>query len=1346
MKLKLFVLLFLAFCSNAIAQVSADCATAVPICGNISSGGNVNGPGQDDFNGATGSGCLGTGGGGAATVESNSAWYTFTFQAGGQFGFNIDPNVNTEDWDWALYGPFTTPAGNCPGVLNMPVRCDYSGSTESGGYTGVGVNPTTGTQTTPYEPWLNVNSGETYLLLINNFSATNNGFTLQFSGQIFTNFPDALDCSYACPLSVPTPGILCASNPTVTVNAQSGAQNPVFTWYDTNGNVIPGETGSTLDVTVPGTYSVDAEGQTSGGQNCESDAVTFTVTEYTPPGFTPPTTISACNNPGPAIFNLNSAIAQMGINPADFSIQFYDNYADAANVGATPLPNSYAGANNEIVYISLEDVAGSSGCIFVSSVTLVYDCQNDMNLCDALADGVENFDLTTQTPNVLGSLNPADYTVTYHNNQGDATSGNNPISPDNAYPGNDGETIYVHISENANPGNVSTTSFLLHLLAVPVLDPVNNVTACDTYTLPALSVGNYFNSPNGVGPITGPITASQTVYVYAQSGTTPNCTAQSNFTVTIVPTPQAQQLANVTACDTYTLQPLAAGETYNTAANGSGTAYVAGNAITTTTTLFVIAQSGTTPNCSTSTSFTITINPTPQAQQLANVTACNTYTLQPLAVGEYYNTAANGSGTNYSAGNAITATTTLFVIAETGTTPNCSTSTSFTITINSTPAPTQFPNVSACDTYTLQPLAAGETYNTASDGTGTAYVAGNAITATTTLYVIAQTGTAPNICSAFTSFTITINPTPQAQQLANVTACDTYTLQPLAAGETYNTAANGSGTAYVAGNAITATTTLFVIAQSGTTPNCSTSTTFTITINPTPQAQQLANVTACDTYTLQPLAAGETYNTAANGSGTAYFAGNAITATTTLFVIAQSGTTPNCSTSTSFTITINPTPQAQQLTNVTACDTYTLQPLAAGEYYNTAANGSGTNYSAGNAITATTTLFVIAETGTTPNCSTSTSFTITINSTPAPTQFPNVTACDTYALQPLAAGETYNTASNGTGTAYVAGNAITATTTLYVIAQTGTAPNICSAFTSFTITINPTPQAQQLANVTACDTYTLQPLAAGETYNTAANGSGTAYVAGNAITATTTLFVIAQSGTTPNCSTSTTFTITINPTPQAQQLANVTACDTYTLQPLAAGETYNTAANGSGTAYVAGNAITVTTTLFVIAQSGTTPNCSTSTSFTITINPTPQAQQLANVTACDTYTLQPLAAGEYYNTASDGTGTNYSAGNVITNTITLYVVAESNTTPNCTTFTSFTVTINITPQADAPANVSACQQYALPALTVGQYFNGPNGTGGSLSAGTVLTASQTVYVYAETGTTPNCSTQNSFTV
>ncbi|RYY72887.1 MAG: T9SS type B sorting domain-containing protein, partial [Gammaproteobacteria bacterium] len=40
----------------------------------------------------------------------------------------------------------------------------------------------------------------------------------------------------------------------------------------------------------------------------------------------------------------------------------------------------------------------------------------------------------------------------------------------------------------------------------------------------------------------------------------------------------------------------------------------------------------------------------------------------------------------------------------------------------------------------------------------------------------------------------------------------------------------------------------------------------------------------------------------------------------------------------------------------------------------------------------------------------------------------------------------------------------------------------------------------------------------------------------------------------------------------------------------------------------------------------------------------------------------------------------------------------------------------------------------------------PNGTGGSLSAGTVLTASQTVYVYAETGTTPNCSTQNSFTV
>ncbi|HRN98827.1 MAG TPA: hypothetical protein PLA69_05895, partial [Flavobacterium sp.] len=49
----------------------------------------------------------------------------------------------------------------------------------------------------------------------------------------------------------------------------------------------------------------------------------------------------------------------------------------------------------------------------------------------------------------------------------------------------------------------------------------------------------------------------------------------------------------------------------------------------------------------------------------------------------------------------------------------------------------------------------------------------------------------------------------------------------------------------------------------------------------------------------------------------------------------------------------------------------------------------------------------------------------------------------------------------------------------------------------------------------------------------------------------------------------------------------------------------------------------------------------------------------------------------------------------------------------------------------------------LPALTVGNYFTGPNGTGNALKAGDVINTNQTIYVYAGTG---DCSSEASFTV
>ena len=145
----------------------------------------------------------------------------------------------------------------------------------------------------------------------------------------------------------------------------------------------------------------------------------------------------------------------------------------------------------------------------------------------------------------------------------------------------------------------------------------------------------------------------------------------------------------------------------------------------------------------------------------------------------------------------------------------------------------------------------------------------------------------------------------------------------------------------------------------------------------------------------------------------------------------------------------------------------------------------------------------------------------------------------------------------------------------------------------------------------------------------------------------------------------------------------------------------------------------------------------------ITVNYTPVADAPADVTACDSYTLPALTVGNYF-TNPNGVGP-VVAGTSITTTQTLYVYAETATTPNCTNENYFAVNINYTPVADAPADVTACDSYTLPALTVGNYFTNPNGVG-SVATGTIISTTQTLYVYAETANAPNCTNENSFTI
>jgi gliding motility-associated-like protein len=108
--------------------------------------------------------------------------------------------------------------------------------------------------------------------------------------------------------------------------------------------------------------------------------------------------------------------------------------------------------------------------------------------------------------------------------------------------GTSGSTYTVQYATTGACAASSTQSFTV--LTSPVIDPIVDVTACDQYTLPAIT-GTGFSGDeayyddsqlNGGTQITGPITSSQTVYVYA---TNSGCSDEISFVVTITPTDDA---------------------------------------------------------------------------------------------------------------------------------------------------------------------------------------------------------------------------------------------------------------------------------------------------------------------------------------------------------------------------------------------------------------------------------------------------------------------------------------------------------------------------------------------------------------------------------------------------------------------------------------------------------------------------------------------------------------------------------------------------------------------------------------------------------------------------------------
>lgn len=681
---------------------------------------------------------------------------------------------------------------------------------------------------------------------------------------------------------------------------------------------------------------------------------------------------------------------------------------------------------------------------------------------------------------------------------------------------------------------------------------------------------------------------------------------------------------------------------------------------------------------------------------------------------------------NYTSGN-----TTIYVRVHNKSDVACYSTTSFNLIVNPLPMVDVLQDIVVCTEYILPTLTNGN-YFTAPNGGGTPLSAGDSITQTQTIYIFNQPN-GNNGCSASSSFLVTIidinNFAP-----TDVIKCGSYKLPILTSGK-YYTQPGGNGTQINAGTVITSTQTIYFYYQTTIVPVCTVDTSFTVTILPTVEVGTRPDVFECTSYTLPPLTIGK-YYTQAYGNGTILEPGTVITQTTTLFVYETTGGEHPCTDLDVFKIFIG----INQPADINQCNGYTLPSLPIGKYY-TGPMGTGQEIPAGTLIDTNSTIYIYAPTTSGQNnCTDNLSFNLAFSAPPIDT-LPSVSACVTYTLPTITNGE-YFTSADGTGTMLNAGDEITSTQTIYIFKRLNAS---CANQSSFTVTIHPLPVIDSRADIDICDQYVLTPLTAGN-YYTGPNGTGDLLTGGTEITSTQRIYIYAISNTTPACSIENSFQLNIFST-VADDPADVTVCDTYTLPTLSADNHYYTATggpNGSGVELLPGTQITTTQTIYVFREAliRTSFSCSAENSFVVTVNHTPVIAPIANINVCNSIDLAVLPVGNYF-TGTNGTGTMLTAGTTITSPQTLYVYAETATEPNCTAQISFN--INVFNVSELP-NMTICESFTLPALTVGRYYTGQNGTGTQLLSGQTINTSQTIYIYQQAPFSPACSDESSFTV
>ncbi len=316
----LLLLLFLLGYSAAVRAQNLpeqECNGAIPVCQSTYTQLNsYSGFGLIQELNATNQGCLQSG-------ERNDVWYVINVSTSGGLIFSIAPNGQS-DYDFAVWN---ITGGGCQMLYNglQPVRCDFAGGV---GATGLAFNP----PGFGWQPAINANAGETYLLNVSNFNTNQTGYLLSFAGStasIFDNLPPHFvsASTQACGANSDTvkvlmsEPILCGS---LAVNGSDFSLTPAVPGVSivsasapncTSGGTASLNLNIRLSAPLPnGTYTLKAKNGTDGNtlfDNCSNaqpvgDSVTFTIGSPPPPVYT---LLRPAQCSRPALFSITPPVA-----------------------------------------------------------------------------------------------------------------------------------------------------------------------------------------------------------------------------------------------------------------------------------------------------------------------------------------------------------------------------------------------------------------------------------------------------------------------------------------------------------------------------------------------------------------------------------------------------------------------------------------------------------------------------------------------------------------------------------------------------------------------------------------------------------------------------------------------------------------------------------------------------------------------------------------------------------------------------------------------------------------------------------------------------------------------------